>query len=165
MKEVLNDKGRISFDDFCRSWLYQALGWPEQQAIVWFRDCIKAYRAREAENRYPLPEEKCYAIEAEGSWPEMPQRLVLQWLPKDILRDFGENRYPMHDLPYVYIDPKHTVAILTRLSSARFECNRSDMLVRMACGYLPDHLNAEAQRSLIEAAEQRKFTSIVPSSN
>jgi len=165
--EVLNDKDRISFADFCRGWLYQALAWPEQEAMEWFRDSIKAYRARERDKRYPLPEEKCSAIDAcaDGMWPEMPQRLVSQWCPKDILHDFAERRSPMHDSPYVYFDPKHTVSILTQLNAAGFEFIRADVLVQMACGYLPDNISSEAQRCLIEAAEQQKLSSMIAPNN
>lgn len=163
MREVLNDERRISFDDFCRGWMYQALGWPEPDSMEWFRDCMKAYRACDADKRYPLPGEKCWAVDAcaEGSWPEMPQQLILQWCPKEILHDFGESRSSAHELPHVYFDPKHTVAILTRLNSAGFDFIRADILVRMACGHLPDSLDSEAQRSLIETAEQHRLASMI----
>src|SRR5437899_6573022 len=72
MREVLNDSKRVSFDSFCRGWLYQSVAWPEQAAMEWFRDCIQAYRALEPHTRYPLPEEECWAIDAcdDGLWPE-----------------------------------------------------------------------------------------------
>jgi hypothetical protein len=155
MREILNNQDRISFDEFCGGWLYQALGWPEQKILEWFRDCIKAYRALEADQRYPLPDEKCYAIEAfsEGNWPEIPQRLVLRWFPANILHEFAERRSPMHELPYVYFDPQFTRTILMRLDSAGFELTCADTLIQMACGYIPNGFASEALRSLIESAE------------
>jgi len=163
MQEVLSDNNRVSFDNFCRGWLYQALAWPDQAAMEWFRHCIQAYRALEPDTRYPLPEEECWAIDAcgDGLWPEMPQRLVLNWCPKEILHDFGESCSPIHDLPYVYFAPSNTVAILTRLKDAGFDFIRTDLLVRMTCGYLPDDMSPEAQRALIEAAEEHKLASMV----
>ena len=64
-------------------------------------------------------------------------------------------------MPYVYFDSRHTPAILFRLSSAGYEFIRADLLVRMACGYLPHDLGVEEQLLLIESAEQHRLNSMI----
>jgi hypothetical protein len=163
MDDLLQQQGRVSFHEFCRIWLYQALGWQEQDALNWFRDCIEAYRSLEAYERYPLPEEECWASDAraDGSWPEMPQRLVLDWCPREIVSEFGERRVPLHEFPYVYFDPSQTRAITARLKTCGFELVRADVLIRIACGCTPYELGSEVTRSVIEAVEQHKVPSEV----
>jgi hypothetical protein len=159
MDELLNEERRVSFEEFCRTWLYQALGWPEQDALNWFRDCMEAYRVLDPDERYPLPEEQCWAndVRADGSWPEFPPRLALRWCPREIISEFGERRVPLHELPYICFHPTHILAILASLEACGFELIRADRLVQIACGCGPHDLSSEVARSLIEAAERREL--------
>ncbi len=120
---------------------------------------MEAYRSLEPNERYSLPDEECWANDAraDGSWPEMPQRLVLDWCPDDIIEEFGERVVPLHEFPYVRFDPADALKILARLNSLGFESIRADRLVQIACGSAPSEMTLEDRRSLIEAAEQHKL--------
>ena len=87
----------------------------------------------------------------------MPQRLVFDWCPDDIIEEFGEPIIPLREFPYVRFDPADALKILARLNSLGFESIRADSLVHIAYGSVTSKRILEDQRSLSEAAEQHRL--------
>lgn len=73
----------------------------------------------------------------DGDWPEWPDQLMLSWLPKQVISDFGTVEDSTLNGEYLRLDPSNEGAIVAALSAGGWTCVRDDKLVPDASGYGP----------------------------
>ena len=70
----------------------------------------------------------------EGNWQDWPEQKMLDWLPAEICRQYGEIESSVLNGPFVRFDPSRTPNILEALERSGFHLRLDEKLVRTACG-------------------------------
>ena len=70
----------------------------------------------------------------DGDWPEWPEQQMEEWLPVEVLREYGAWHDTRLNGQFLSFDPNRTSEILDALAQAGCACLRDDALVKQACG-------------------------------
>ena len=68
----------------------------------------------------------------EGDYPGFPQQEVMEWMPKDILREYGRMMQTSLNGDYPAFDPQVCQTIVERLKQHGFRCRRNQRLINAA---------------------------------
>lgn len=71
---------------------------------------------------------------ADGDWPEWPKQLMLAWMPKPVIEQFGTAEASIFNGDSLSINPKFESEIVAALESAGWSCIKNELLVRTASG-------------------------------
>jgi hypothetical protein len=92
-----------------------------------------------ADEREPADEDT-YDLErvpgfADGDWPEWPARLMLKWMPKDVVEKFGRVDDSVLNGQFFSIDPKNEADVVFALEAEGWSCVKDELLTLAASGY------------------------------
>ena len=71
----------------------------------------------------------------DGDWPEWPAQRMLEWMPEDIQKRFGEIGTSVLNGDFLQIAPGSENEVVAALKEAGYTCIRNDHLVELASGY------------------------------
>lgn len=71
---------------------------------------------------------------ADGDWPEWPKQLMLAWMPKPVIEQFGTAEATVFNGDFLSIDPKSESEVVAALESAGWSCIKDELLVCRASG-------------------------------
>ena len=78
----------------------------------------------------PNPEDPFDAEEiwgyADGDWPEFAPDVMITWVDKEILREYGRHVDTVLDDGYTVIDPKHEEEVASLLEERGYRCTRDE---------------------------------------
>lgn len=77
-----------------------------------------------------------YAISAvaDYEWPDWPAQEMANWMPDELLEEFGGEEFSAVSGDFLVLRPKHTTAIVKRLQAHGYRCVKDQKLVSRACG-------------------------------
>lgn len=71
---------------------------------------------------------------ADGDWPEWPKQLMLTWMPKPVIEQFGTAEASVFNGDFLSIDPKFEPEVVAALEAAGWSCVKDELLARAASG-------------------------------
>jgi hypothetical protein len=70
----------------------------------------------------------------DGDWPDWPEQMMLDWMPKTIVEKYGTVECPVFNGHFLTLQMKDAEQILLALKRDGFECRLDEKMVRQACG-------------------------------
>lgn len=101
-------------------------------------EVLRAYWDLPAGDRLPLDEDpfEIYSIDgvADGDWPDWPEQLMLGWIPRDVLDEYGHCESSVLNGPFAVLDASREDEIVAALNRRGYVCVRDDELIARCCG-------------------------------
>ncbi|MFZ2528402.1 MAG: hypothetical protein WAX14_12215 [Rhodococcus sp. (in: high G+C Gram-positive bacteria)] len=74
----------------------------------------------------------------DGDWPEWPAQQMLEWMPPELIAQYGNSAASVLNGDFLDIDPRHEAALVAALEEAGWTCIKDDALVSSASGFAAD---------------------------
>ena len=71
----------------------------------------------------------------DGDWPEWPEQLMLDWMPREVLGTYGRREDGVLNGEFAFIDPAREAAVVAALQELGWSATKDEALVSKACGY------------------------------
>ncbi len=72
---------------------------------------------------------------ADGDWPEWPEQMMLDWMPREVLDTYGRREDSVLNGEFAFIDPAREADVVAALQQLGWSATKDESLVSKACGY------------------------------